>query len=353
MAIRVTSAELLLKGVMNLWWNKAELPGPTEFGVIRGALDLALGEGWRQEWWNDLMQFEERYFRANWLAASTYNKTAEVYDAATQQYFQSLRDGVTGAGQSPTDSAGAERSAYWAQCLTSYSADTWVSGTSYAVGDWVLYAPTNRVYQCHTAHVASGTLTPDATGGNERWGVLTPFQRYVDQDASGQTAIGDPQDVTDSDPRTTAQWRGLVWTTAQNRVYVLEECVRCWVIFRSRRPRLLPTLDTFDAAAGYASGEQIYWDNGGTITGNFYQANASAAAGEDPSDTPGKWDVIEIPEFLEGYLIYTAYAKCLTGDDREDKMAGALAMASGYLDLEADNIYRQQGQTPTVRMRTY
>jgi hypothetical protein len=353
MAIRLTSAEKVLKGVMKLWHGKADLPGVAEFGVVRGALDLSLAEGWRQEWWHDLMRVEERYFRANWLAASSYNKTAEVYDAATQDYFQALRDGVTGAGQSPTDAAGAERSAYWARCRNSYSGANWASGVAYAVGDIRFYPVTNRYYQCHTAHTSDSNLVPDATGGNERWGVLTPFERYVDLDAAGQTAIGDVMDVTDRNPRVESNWRGIRWITAQNRVYVLDEEVRCWVTFRQRMPRLVPALDTFDAGDTYASGAQVYWDNGGASTGDFYQANATTTAGQDPTDTPAKWDRIELPEFLEGYLIYATYAKCLTGDDREDKAPGAMQMANGYLELEADNIYRQQGQSPNMAVRTY
>lgn len=350
--MRTTSAETILKGVMALWYGSRELPGVTEFPVVRGALDLTLKEGWEQEWWPDLMRREERYFRANWLAASTYNKGDEVYDTATQDYFQCLRDGVTGAGQSPTDSAGDERSAYWARSETSYSGAEWsADSVSYAVGDIKYYPVTNRYYQCHTAHTSSGVLVPDATGGSDRWGLLTPFERRIDFDATGQTAIGDVLDVKDKDVRLTKLWKGLEWTPAESQVWVVDDVVRCWVEFRILCPRIFG--DTFDDEETYAAGDQVYWDNDGAIVGNFYNCLASTTAGEDPTDTPAKWELVELPKFLEGFAIYASYGKCLTGDDREDKQAAALTQAAGYLELEADKVYRQQGQSPLISVRTY
>lgn len=350
--MRLTSAERILKGIMGLWQGQSALPGGTEFGVARDGLDLSLREGWRQEWWAELMRGEERYFRAPWLATSVYGKTDEAYDAATQQYFQSLRTGVTGAGQSPTDSAGDERSGYWAVCRTTYSGPNWDDGSvSYAAGAIVLYPVTNRYYQCHTAHTSSAVLTPDATGGSERWGVLTAFERYVDKDASGQTTIGDVFDVKTENPRVTKLWDPLEWQDLENRIYVVDEVVRCWIEFRIKPPRV--SGEAYDATLGYAVGDQVYFDDDGDITGNFYNCVATAAAGDDPVSDPEKWELVELPEFLEGFLIYASYAKCLTGDDREDKGPAALAMAGGYLEIEADNVYRQQGQAPAQSVRTY
>lgn len=352
MSIRLTTAERLLKGSIELLTGESKLPSAADYPVLRGHLDLSLGQAWRSEWWDDLMQTEERYFRADWAAATTYSKADEVYDPYSRKYFQSLRN--TNLNHAPTvlsGSAYVENSAYWAESRTSYSGNTWVTGTVYAVGDKVYYAVTNRYYQCHTAHTASATLVPDATSANERWGLLTPFQRSIDFDATGETAIGDVFDVKDSDPRVNPRWRSLVWSKAQNNVYVAEEAVRCWVQFRSRRPRLKGA--AYDATSTYVAGDMMYFDGDGTIDGNFYQAIDEVAAGETPITTPLVWSVVEIPELFEGYLIWSAYAKMLVGDQQDDRKLAAEATAEGFLEVEADNTYRQQGGTPSLPVRTY
>jgi hypothetical protein len=344
------SAQRLFEGVNELLAGKSELPTTNDWYPVRGHLDLALGEAWNSEWWQFLMRGEYRYFRALWLAASTYNKTDEVYDAATQTYFQCLRDSVTGAGFSPTDSNGDERSAYWAECKTTYAGANWASGTVYAVGDIIFYPVDAAFYQCHTAHTSSGTLVPDATGGNERWGVLTPFARYVDYLQTGQTRIGYVMDVKTSNPRISKQWDSLAKQTLEDRVYVLDAVKRVWLDFRLRRPRL--TGDFYSSSSGYAIGAQMYFVPSGEV-GNFYNCIDTAAAGESPSTDPLKWEVVEIPEGFDGFLIWSAFGKMLTAEERADERRNAFAVAEGYLALLADQIYRQAGETPNIPMRTY
>jgi hypothetical protein len=343
-------AERLFKGVNELHSGENALPATADWPAVRGHLDLALGEAWNSEWWQFLMRGEYRYFRALWLAASTYNKTNEVYDAATQQYFQCLRNSVTGSSQSPTDSNGDERSDYWALCKTSYSGANWSSGVSYAVGDIRFYPVDGNHYQCHTAHTSSGTLTPDATGGNERWGVLTPFERYVDYLQAGQTEIGNVMDVKDANPRPSWQWDSLNKQTLNDRVYVLDNVTRVWLDFRLRRPKLTGTF--FDTATTYTVNAQVYFTPTGGL-GNFYKCVTATSAGESPSSAPAKWSVVEIPQAFEGFLIYSAYAKLLTADEQYEERARALALAEGYLMLESDRQYRQTGETPAIPMRSY
>ena len=344
------SAQRLFEGVNELLAGETELPPQADFGPVRGHLDLALGEAWQSEWWPFLMRGEYRYFRDLWAVGTTYNKGDEVYDAATQQYFQCLRDSVLGAGQSPTDSNGDERSDYWALCKTSYAGSNWVSGTSYAVGDIIYYPVDDTYYQCHTAHTSSGTLVPDATGANERWGALEPFQRYVDFAQTGQTVIGDVFDVKDRDPRVNHLWNSLAKETLEDRVYVQENVKRVFVQFRERRPKL--TGAEYDSASAYAVGAQVYFTTAAGV-GNFYTCVATASAGDTPETDPDKWEVVELPEPFEGFLIWSAYAKLLTADGEDDRRRAALAMAEGYLVLETDRKYRQAGETPAVPMRTY
>ena len=353
--MKTVSAQRLFEGVNELHTGNSELPDTKDWAAVRGHLDMAIGEAWIYEswletWWPFLMRSERRYFRSNWLAGSTYNKTDEVFDAATQQYFQCLRDSVTGAGNSPTDSAGAERSAYWAECLTTYAGDDWLTATAYDVGDIVYYTVDNNYYQCHTAHTSSGTLIPTATAGNERWGVLTPFQRYVAKELTGQTEIGDTFNVTDVDPRSDARWTGLDWEEIQDRVYVRDDVAFCWITFRAARTRLTGTI--FSASAAYTAGKQVYYSST-TTAGNFYTCVTTTTAGEDPDDTPAKWTVVEIPEAFEQFAIFSALASLKVADDEADARREANEQAEGYLIQQANRFFPYRGKASSVPPRVY
>lgn len=348
--MNTVSAERIFKGANELFSGQSELPPDIDFAPWRGHLDLSLGEVWNSEWWQFLMRGEWRYFRDLWLATSTYNKGDEVYDAASEKYFQCLRDSVTGSGNSPTDSAGDERSAYWAECKTSYTGDDWASGESYAVGDIVYYTVDDTYYQCHTAHTSSGTLKPDATGGNERWGALAYFERYVDFLQTGKTQIGDVLMATSADPRITTNYETYDGQTIQDRYYVRDAARRVFLTFRVRRPVLTGAL--YDEDSAYAVGDQVYFYSA-SIRGNFYTCTATASAGDTPATDTDKWTVVEIPEQFQGGLIWSVYAKALVADERADEARGAMQVAETYFGLETDRTYRQGGQTPSVPMRVY
>jgi hypothetical protein len=344
-------AEDILRAMKALLDSENALPTTDQFPKFRIGLDLALGHCWRSEWWPDLMLAEERYFRANWLAATVYGKTTEIYDSATQGYYQCLRTGVTGAGQSPTTTAGVERSAYWARCRSTYSGNNWVVGTAYAVGEVRFYPVTNRYYQCHTAHTSSGTLVPDATGGSENWGVLTPFLRTISKTQSGQTVIGDCFDIKNIDPRPSQRWASLDWDNVADAILVRGEPTRVWVQFRIKRPRLKGNY--YSAALVYTPGQQIYFDNAGTQVGNFYDCVTTTVAGESPSTTAAKWTVVQIPDFFYGALVHRGVSKMLVAEGQDDRANVPAAFAEEDLGLETDVIYRQQSRTPSVPVRPY
>jgi hypothetical protein len=344
------TAQRLLRGVQELLYGVSEDPSTEDFPVYRAALDMALAVAWESEWWQSPVTIEERYFRATWLAASTYNKTDEVYDSATQKYYQCLRNSVTGAGNSPTDSAGDERSAYWALCSNAYSGANWASGIAYAVGDIKFYPPTNRYYQCHTAHTSSSTLVPNATGGDERWGVLTQFLRSIDFEEADQTEIGEVVDVKDADPRATRIYGSLEWDEQDDTLYVHTTAVRCWVVFRRKRPSLTGAL--YDSASAYAVGDQVYFEPSAGA-GQFYNCIATASAGDTPATDTDKWELVEIPRRFEHFLICQAAGMTLTADQEDDRRNQLLALAEGHLARCADVQFRQSSRTPTLNVRTY
>jgi hypothetical protein len=250
----------------------------------------------------------------------------------------------------PARADGSVQECYWADCAASYSGDDFAGGVDQEVGDVVRAVGINRFYMCHTAHTTTSVLAV------ANYGLLTEFERYVDleqETAAGValTVIGEVFDVKTANPRATRQWDSLEWSPLQGRIYVEGSSVKVWVEFRKRRPVLRGS--SYSASATYAVGAKVLFTPTGGVV-NLYECVTATTAGQSPESSAAKWALVEIPKIFEGYMIWSAYAKSLPGEgDAAGKKADAQGMAGSYLDLECDNVYRQQGQAPGIPMRTY
>lgn len=312
--------------------------GTAELALFRSFHDRRLQSSWELHRWPEVCRTEERQFRQDWSGATTYAATTEVFDNASNAYFQSLQG--TNLNHAPTI-AGVENSAWWAGCRTSYSASDWVSGYTYAVGTQVRNAVDGHFYQCITAHTAGGSF--DVT----KFGLLTAFDRYVGYSQAWESnALGEVfYPAWDKDPRLTTKRVGLPFWLSENGAQfttLKSATVKVWLQFRLRRPEL--SGEAWDSAATYASGSQVYYLNAAMTVGNFYTANAVTSAGESPATTPSKWDLVQIPYIFRGYLIEAGYADWLTADGQDSKGTKHEGLALGYLELEVDKLTRQQGQ---------
>ena len=320
-----------------------DLGGP-EFALFRTFHDRRLQLAWEIHRWPDLCRIEQRAFRAAYdvTGATTYAATTEVLDVATLQYFQALQ---TSTGKAPTINA-QENSAYWALCKGSYQAYDWETGTDYPVGGQVRHPADNNVYQCITAHTSGGSW--DAT----KWGVLTPFNRYIAYNQAGQTALGEVLFAFDRDPRVTTKLCPLPYTLSADGVQfatLRHTLAYVWLQYRIQRPLL--TGDAFDSTVVYASGQQMYY-KASTGLGNFYTAVVTTTAGDTPESAPAKWSVVALPYIFRQYLMAAGYADWLTSDGQADKAGPMEQMATSCLELEADKLQRQQGQVNRMQFRS-
>lgn len=113
-----------------------------------------------------------------------------------------------------------------------------------------------------------------------------------------------------------------------------------WIHYRKRTPSFRG--DDFDVDATYAADAQVLYEDADGNS-NFYKCLSSTSAGQDPEDTPAKWELIEIPEVLFWFTVHQAFAEWLTGDGQNDKAAGQYALAQMKLDDELDKQERQMG----------
>lgn len=331
-------------------WGSAALAGlgredigTAELALFRTFHDRRLQAAWELERWPEICPVEERQFRQDWDAVTTYAAGDERFDTASGNYFQSLQAGNL---NNPPTTLGVENSAFWAACRTSYGASDWIALSTYAVGGQVRNPSTGLYYQCITAHTAGATI--DLT----KFGLLTGFDRYVGYTQTGRTAVGEFfYPAYDRNPKLTTKSVKLPFWLSENGAQftqVQKSVVKVWLEFRRRRPVL--TGVTWDSASVYTSGQQVYYLNAAESVANFYTANQTTVAAESPESAAAKWDVVQLPYIFRGYLIEAGFADWLTGDGQDSKARGHEQLALGYLELEVDKLTRQSGQARRFRI---
>ena len=303
-----------------------------DFATLRRAGRKWLEKCWEHHFWPVLQRVEQRWFRADWSAATTYAAGAEVFYPQTQTYFLALR---ASTNQAPANSSDETNTAYWAECETSYSGDDYNAATTYAVGDAVSYNGGN--YQCHTT--STGNVPTDTS----YWGELIEFDRYVSYTATGQTAIGLVETVTTGNTRIHTTITELNWTLSANGVQVIDDVAFCWITFRVRCPKLIG--DEYDATETYAIGEQVFY-TGGAERGNFYNCLVATTAGQTPISTPASWDIVELPRIFHKPMVHgmaSAWTRGPGGGALEE--AGAYeSYAMAALDDQKSLLVGQQSQ---------
>jgi hypothetical protein len=252
----------------------------------------------------------------------------------------------------PVSPEGVVAGQYWALMQTKYTALEWGANTPYAVGDQVQSSIDWEYYQCVTAHTSGDTWAENSAN----FVVLVPFNRYIayeQKDITGAplTPIAEFLHAWDADPRVTSKLVHFSFTLSADgaQFSTLRHSISfVWLEFRLRRPELAG--EPWNANMSYSPGQAVYFVNGAG-TGNFFLANDVTGAGESPATRADLWDVVAIPYFLRGYLIEGGFADWLTSDGQDAKAARHEGMAQHYLELEADKLYRQQGQGRRITWR--
>ena len=125
-----------------------------------------------------------------------------------------------------------------------------------------------------------------------------------------------------------------------------------YVEYRIVRPEL--SGDTYVSTTAYPDTAQIYY----STTGHFY-IRKNNTGGTETDIVPGadypdsNWTKVLIPKIFESYLIRGIYADYLRANGQPDIAAVEDRNAEGVILLEADKIYRQQGQVRRANVLVY
>jgi hypothetical protein len=264
----------------------------TDWKALRGFHGRRLQDIWRRFWWPTLTRVEQRFFRNDWSAATTYAAGTEVYYAPEGTYYQALQ---ASTNEAPADTAGTVNTAYWVACQRSWSTEDYLGTTIYALAAQVSYGGKN--YQMHTVSGVAGTLPTDTT----HWAELLDFNPYIALDQTWQAQeIGDVLECWNLNPQVTTRAERLTWFLSNNGIQVESSATYAWVDFRIPCPRLKG--DVWDADETYSVGDQVYSEP------NFYDCIVATAAGQSPITTPTSWSIVSLPDDFEQYLICGAAA---------------------------------------------
>lgn len=123
-----------------------------------------------------------------------------------------------------------------------------------------------------------------------------------------------------------------------------------YIDYRKKRPSW--TGPAFSAAATYTAGKQVlYTDSNGDQ--DFYKCLATTTAGQDPEDTPSKWELLEIPDVFSEYAVHAAFSDVLRTDGQLEKAEMMDKIAEDVMTNALDVQERQQSGAMRTKISTH
>ncbi len=302
--------------------------------------------GWQWDWWPEWTRIEQRFYRAAWVSATSYGASTataavEVYHPPSKKYFQSLVAANT--GNAPAILTGAEyieNSAFWAECSAEYDSQTWTANTAFVVGDQRVNPDDQQAYQCHTPHTSGATF--DAT----KFGILTPFDRFIAYEQTGLAVVNQVKDAFQRDPR--------VWPRNPGRLSQPRRGVNgvqagngwpetVWLEFSTTAPAF--STAPWATATAYAVGDLVY------STPNTYICTVGHTS--SGSINLSNFALVPFPYLLGDFVKRAAQADYQEGLKLTQRSRVNEDRAGAMLADLWDQEFSTQGQSTTARVQTY
>ena len=315
---------------------------PARAASLTEYINNRVKEGWEFEFWDEWTSPELRYYRPAWAANTNYAAGVELYYPASTgiQYVQTLQ---AANNIVPFDAAGNINSMYYALSASNYTAVNWAAGAGYVLGpSGQVYDPlTLKYYQCYIAHTSGAAM--DYT----KFGVLTPFNRYVGYDQPGQTPIGRVEGVYVNDPRVATRNPGkLPFMRSANGVQVsLRAPASVYVNFSLREPVFTTT--AWNAATNYTGAMELVY-----VAPNCY-ASIKAGTNQAPASQPTYWSLAQFPMVLANFVKRAAMADALGDLKQQDRKTIELQGAYQELADAVDREMQSQGGQQVATAETY
>jgi hypothetical protein len=222
--------------------------------------------------------------------------------------------------------------AWWNQIMHAelrYYRDAYDAATAYAEDDEVYYSTTGKYYSALQA--TTGNLPTDET----YWEEITELDAYIALAQTGQNVIGTVRQLSPDNPLEVRDPRVQPFRPMGDRIQVTGEDVPSSIYVWYREPAPTWLGDDFDEAETYGVGDVMYYEGAAAdYEGDFWECVTATTAGQDPEDTPAKWERIAFPEWLALPVGQAAYADWLRQDGNPEVAALEAAEAQNLLFKE-------------------
>jgi hypothetical protein len=270
--------------------------------------------------------------------------TGRIFDTISNDEFALFRGFISRRLREAWESE------YWPELMQiesrRYGTGTW-SATGGDAGDGV-YQSADIVYHSTSYYQANtATTSSDVPGVSADWDLVTDFHHYIEYEQPGQTELGQVYRILSKDPQINHNWIEYDFTMSSIGVTLINGPDLPYIEFRKRAPEL--TGSDWDTEVTYAVDGQVYY------SGDFWDAltvRSDSTAAPTSSDTVN-WEKQSIPYIFKPYLEKAVASDMLLLDEKPELAMAQQAMAREALDIEAIKLYRQQGQTSRIKVRTY
>lgn len=372
--MRAVTFQSVLNGVaIALGLNPQRDLNPARAQMLTEYINRRLETCWKFEFWPEWTPCEQRALRLAWNPATAYPAPAigapqEVWFPPTNTYYQALAANTNFPPALEVAGTWLVDGLHWAIAAQGFGVPTW-SGDIYYLGaspvqaytlpDWqpntaynggaVLGTPgdqvrnpnDNQFYQCVVAHVSG--LTFDAT----KFGLLTPFNKYISLDQPGFTAIGQVKRVCKRDPYVYPKTPGEIPFRISGKGIQLKQDAPglVYVEYRQRPPVFTST--PWSSTAAYVTGNVTYGSDG-----NGYLALQNSA-NQNPVTQAAYWQLIPFPEVLatsvKRFALSDAYRDQKQNDRAKEEEEAAREELQDVWDAEVAS----QGQWASAAVETY
>jgi hypothetical protein len=256
--------------------------------------------GWEWQWWPGLGTIEERFYRDQWAAPTTYLAGAQVYFSNfAEPYVPGMIRGYWQANTAPNTPTAGQDPGNYPQCWTQI---------------WV-----------HDAFI--------------------PWTQNL------MTPIGGVRAVLHHNPRCHHRRHELPFWLDERGVTLSGREVppSVWLDYRYRCPKWSGA--TFSSIATYTVGQTMYYTSATPgFEGDYYTCAVNTTANQTPETNPASWAVIAIPAFLADFVAAGIFAELIAADGARADRAAAIAAAWEHLYDEQSKYEGQSGQGARARV---
>ena len=249
MAFRTVSYESVLRGCANLSGVKRDQLLSDSASLLFEYINMAYRKFSEADWWPELMEVEERYWRDGLWSAGTYPDGAIVYYTPDEVYYENT------AGTTTTE-------------------------------------------------------TPSSTATD--WTEATDFARYISFTqmtgtnlATAETEIDAVKKLFQNDPQKNPLKGESAFEITHNGIAPVDYSYSSAFLQFKVRPVDMSGMVEWSATDTYRVGEWVYYQSA-TSEGEAYEVIVATTAGQDPEDTPASFSQFSFPYIASTYVKHAA-----------------------------------------------